>query len=43
STTTIRKPPLSYGTTRAHRLMAEYSRARLTTVQSQTVSSPKFQ
>ncbi|CAF1244496.1 unnamed protein product [Rotaria magnacalcarata] len=43
STTTIRKPPLSYGTTRAHRLMAEYSRARLTTVQSQTVSSPKSQ
>ena len=37
------KPTLSYGTTRAHRLMAEFSRARRTALEPQAASSPKSQ
>ncbi|CAF1188202.1 unnamed protein product [Adineta ricciae] len=35
------KPPLHYGTTRAHRLYAEYARARRATNEAQTGASPK--
>ncbi|CAF0808436.1 unnamed protein product [Adineta steineri] len=37
------KPPLSYGTTRAHRLYAEYSRARRAANQPQPTASSKPQ
>ncbi|CAF3424662.1 unnamed protein product [Rotaria sp. Silwood1] len=43
STNITRKPPPSYGTTRAHRLMAELSRARRAGIQPQKASSPKSQ
>ncbi|CAF4669507.1 unnamed protein product [Rotaria sp. Silwood1] len=43
STNITRKPPPSYGTTRAHRLMAEFSRARHAGIQPQKASSPKSQ
>ncbi|CAF3248905.1 unnamed protein product [Rotaria sp. Silwood2] len=43
SINTTRKPPPSYGTTRAHRLMAELSRARRAGLQPQAASSPKSQ
>ncbi|CAF1227022.1 unnamed protein product [Rotaria sordida] len=43
STNTTRKPPPSYGTTRAHRLMIEFSRARRAGFQPQATNSPKSQ
>ncbi|CAF3730715.1 unnamed protein product [Adineta steineri] len=43
SPSTVQKPPPSYNTTRAHRLMAEFSRARRGGFQPQITSSPKSQ
>ena len=40
---TTHKPPLSYGTTRAHRLYAEYARARRAAQEPQAATSPKSQ
>jgi hypothetical protein len=37
------KPPLSYGTTRSHRLYAEFARGRRAAQESQTATSPKSQ
>ncbi|CAF2513510.1 unnamed protein product [Rotaria sp. Silwood2] len=37
----VQKPPLSYGTTRSHRLYAEFSRARRAAYEVQTTTPPK--